>query len=113
MPYVHISTTAPLDGKKKSALLEAVAPLLPILPGKNRNNAMIHITGDEFMAMGDPAAVCAFAEIRLYGKAPASAKEKFAAALTEALCAATGAAPDHVYLNYFEMDHWGMNGTVI
>ena len=113
MPYVHISTSAELSAENKSALLEKIALLLPILPGKNRNNAMVQLDGNCFMATGDPSISCAFAEIRLYGKSPAAAKEKFAASLTELLSGVLGVPTDHVYLNYFEMDHWGMNGTVI
>lgn len=113
MPYIHISTTAAADQAKKSAILEELAPLIPILPGKNRDNAMVHIDSSCFMAMGDPEEACAFCEIRLYKQSPAPAKEKFAAALTELLEKHLGVAPDHVYLNYMEMDHWGLRGGLI
>ena len=113
MPYVHITTTAPADAAKKSALLEGVDALLPILPGKNRNNAMVHIDSGAFVAMGDPATPCVFAEIRLYGKSPADAKSKFTASLTELFTRELGVPAHHVYLNYFEMDHWGTNGGLI
>ena len=113
MPYVHISTSAGLDGAKKSAILEGIAPLLPILPGKNRNNAMVQLDDSCFMAMGDPSTPCAFCEIRLYKQSPADAKEKFAAALTQLLGKELGIPADHVYLNYMEMDHWGLRGGLI
>ncbi len=113
MPYIHISTNVSLDEAKKSALLEQIAPLIPILPGKNRGNAMVQLDGDKFMAMGDPKQLCAFCEIRLYRESPADAKEKFAAALTELLGKELGIGADHVYLNYMEMDHWGLRGTLI
>jgi len=113
MPYVYISTSASLTAEKKSELLEAIAPLLPILPGKNRSNAMVELDGDKFMAMGDPAVLCAFAEIRLYRQSPAEAKAKFAAELTALLTEKLGVPADHVYLNYMEMDHWGLRGTLI
>lgn len=113
MPYVHISTSVSVNEEKKSALLEAIAPLLPILPGKNRDNAMVQLDDARFMAMGDTSVPCAFAEIRLYKASPAAAKEKFAAALTALLGESLGVPADHVYLNYMEMDHWGMNGEII
>ena len=113
MPYVHIRTTAEMDNAKKSALLEAIASMLPILPGKNRGNAMVDLEGGCFMAMGDPTIPCAFCEIRLYKQSPADAKEKFAAALTELLEKELGIPADHVYLNYMEMDHWGLRGGLI
>ena len=113
MPYIHITTNTALCEEKKAALLEQIAPLIPILPGKNRGNAMVQLDGGHFMAMGDPALACAFCEIRLYKQSPAPAKEKFAAALTELLAKELGVAPDHVYLNYMEMDHWGLSGGLI
>jgi len=113
MPYIHITTTTAMSDEAKSALLEAIAPMIPILPGKNRDNAMVQIDDGRFMAMGDPALPCAFCEIRLYRQSPADAKEKFAAALTALLEKHLGTAPDHVYLNYMEMDHWGLRGGLI
>ena len=113
MPYIHITTSTSIDETKKSALLEQIAPLIPILPGKNRGNAMVQLDDSRFMAMGDPAQICAFCEIRLYKQSPAEAKEKFAAALTKLLGKELGVAPDHVYLNYMEMDHWGLSGILI
>ncbi|MBQ4043372.1 MAG: tautomerase family protein [Clostridia bacterium] len=113
MPYVHIRTTAEMKDAVKSALLEEIAPLLPILPGKNRGNAMIDLEGGCFMAMGDPSTPCAFCEIRLYKQSPADAKAKFAAELTALLENRLGIPSDHVYLNYIEMDHWGLRGGLI
>lgn len=113
MPYVHIRTTAEMTAAKKSALLEEIAPLLPILPGKNRNNAMVDLEGGCFMAMGEPSIPCAFCEIRLYRQSPADAKEKFAASLTALLEKELAVPADHVYLNYMEMDHWGLRGGLI
>jgi phenylpyruvate tautomerase PptA (4-oxalocrotonate tautomerase family) len=113
MPYVHIRTTAELNDAQKSDLLETIAPLLPILPGKNRHNAMIDLEGGCYMAMGDTAIPCAFCEIRLYRQSPADAKEQFAAKLTSVLGEKLNVPADHVYLNYMEMDHWGLGGSLI
>lgn len=113
MPYVHIVTNTPMDEKKKSALLEAVAPLLPILPGKSRENSMVHIDGGAFMAMGDPAEACAFCEIRLYKASPMEAKAEFTGELTALLTEKCGVPANKVYINFFEMEHWGLGGTLL
>ena len=113
MPYIHITASNDLSTQTKNEILEEIAAFLPTLPGKNRNNAMIQIDGDRFMAMGEPGTPCVFAEIRLCGASPEAAKEQFASYLTELLVRKTGTAADHVYLNYFEMDHWGLNGTIV
>ena len=113
MPYVHIVTTAPMDDAKKSALLEKVAPLLPILPGKSRENSMVHIDGGAFMAMGDPAEACAFCEIRLYRQSPMEAKAEFTEKLTALLGEACAVPAKKVYINFFEMENWGLGGTLL
>lgn len=113
MPYIRISTTADLTAEMEEILLEEIAQILPILPGKNRNNAMIHLEGGAFMAMGNPKDPCVFADVRLCGASPVEAKESFAAALTEILETKLGVSGDHIYLNYMEMDHWGMRGKIV
>ena len=113
MPYVHIVTNTELDNRKKSALLEAVVPLLPILPGKSRENSMVHIDGGAFMAMGDPTESCAFCEIRLYKASPMEAKMEFTEKLTALLTKECGVPGNQEYINFFEMEHWGLGGAFI
>jgi phenylpyruvate tautomerase PptA (4-oxalocrotonate tautomerase family) len=102
-----------MDDTKKSALLEKVAPLLPILPGKSRENSMVHIDGGAFMAMGDPAEACAFCEIRLYRQSPMEAKAAFTEKLTALLGESCAVPPKKVYINFFEMENWGLDGTLL
>ena len=113
MPYVHVVTTAELNPAKKSALLEAIAPLLSTLPGKSRENSMVHIDGDAFMAMGDPAEPCAFCEIRLYKVSPMEAKAAFTEKLTALLTVQCGVPADKVYINFLEMENWGVGGSLL
>ena len=113
MPYVHIVTSTPLAEKKKSDLLEAVASLLPTLPGKSRENSMVHIDGGAFLAMGDPAEACAFCEIRLYKASPMEAKAAFTEKLTALLTKECGVPGKKVYINFFEMENWGVGGALL
>lgn len=113
MPYIRIATSIELNDAKKSELLEAVAPLIAILPGKNRDNAMVEIDDGKFMALGDPSLPCVFVEVRLYRESPAEAKAEFAAELNKVLAKCFNLPPKHFYLNYMEMDHWGVDGRVV
>ncbi len=113
MPYVHISASAEMTQEKKMNLREEIAEILPILPGKNRDNSMVHIEDSQFIVMGDPSVPAVFAEIRLYKQSPAAAKAQFAAALTALFEKHLGVPADHVYMNYMEMDHWVLGGEII
>lgn len=113
MPYVHINVSPVMSGDEKKTLLEKIAQVLPILPGKTRDNSMVHVEDGQFLVMGDSSVPAAFVEIRVYKQSPADKKEQFAAALTELLGTQLGIPADHVYMNFMEMDHWVVNAAIL
>lgn len=113
MPYVHISVSPTMQAEEKQTLWDDIAQILPILPGKSRENSMIHIDDGQFLVMGEKEIPAAFVEIRVYKSSPAAAKEQFAAALTALLGNRLGVPADHVYMNFMELDHWVVNAAIL
>ena len=110
MPYLHIATTESIAALGE--LREEIAALMPILPTKNRENTMIHIVPDSFMAMGDADQPCIFVDLRLYGPSPLAAKQDFTAKLCALLHERLGIASNRMYMNVIELESWGAGGAL-
>jgi phenylpyruvate tautomerase PptA (4-oxalocrotonate tautomerase family) len=104
MPYCRIFTAAGLDEWQKEEIRKRLFQLIDRMPGRSSLHCMAHIEGGQSMIMGDGGEKCAYAEIRLFGKAAQKDKEALAAGLTQVICEIAGAEKDRVYMNLFEMD---------
>ena len=109
MPYVHLNVTRKLTEEQVQKTRETIASFMPIIPGKNRENTMIHITDGCTMFRGD-SDECMFLEARLYKAAPLENKTEFVQKVTAALCEEFGIAPERLYINIIELNEWGSNG---
>jgi len=106
MPYVHLNASRPFTDAEADALRDAIAELMPLLPGKSRENTMIHITGGCALSKGDPSAPCLFIEVRTYRASPDDAKREFADRLTAMLGERLGVPGGNIYMNIIAMDEW-------
>ena len=106
MPYLHLSASPELTKDEISALREDIAALMPILPGKTRENTMIHITGGCAISKGDPSVPALFIEVRTYKESPADARKEFAAQLTATLSEKLGVPGENIYMNIIALDEW-------
>ena len=106
MPYVHLTASRSLNEAEIAALRDAVAELMPILPGKTRENTMIHITGGCALSKGDPETPALFIEVRTYKASPDEAKRAFAARLTAMASEKLGVPGENIYMNIIALDEW-------
>ena len=106
MPYVHLSASRSLNEAETAALRDAVAELMPILPGKTRENTMIHITGGCAISKGDPDVPALFVEVRTFKASPEEARKEFAARLTAMLSEKLGVPGENIYMNIIALDEW-------
>ena len=53
MPYVHLNVSKPLTEEQIQKARETIASFMPIIPGKTRENTMIHIDGNCSIFRGD------------------------------------------------------------
>lgn len=108
MPYVHLNVSRPLTEAQIEAARLAIADIMPVLPGKNRDNTMIHITGSCAISMGDEKKPCMFLEVRLYKPSPEENKKEFVKKAADALCALFEIEPGRMYINMIELPEWGV-----
>jgi len=113
MPYVHLNVSRPLSAEQIEAARLAIADIMPVLPGKNRNNTMIHITGSCALSIGDEAKPCMFLEVRLYKPSPEENKKEFVKKASDALCSLFEIDPARLYINVIELDRWGVGERFI
>ena len=110
MPYLQVHVGKQLTSEQKRALADMIAEKMPILPGKNKFNAIIEISGacDMYNA-GEPREMI-FVDVRLMGPSPFEAKDQFVAELSAAFNELIGIAPDRQYYNFIELSEWGAGG---
>ncbi|MBQ2955025.1 MAG: hypothetical protein IJE08_01040 [Clostridia bacterium] len=108
MPYVRLNVSRPLTAEQIEAAREAIASVMSALPGKTRDNTMIHIAGSCALTMGDSGEPCMFLEARLYKPAPVENKQDFVKKISSALCSLFDIAPNRLYINIIELNEWGV-----
>ena len=99
MPYLHVKVGKALDAGQVDALRRSLEALVPILPGKNADNCMIHIDPDCAMFMHGEKSPCVYAEVRLYRASPADKKAEFAAAFAELMLKDYDIPIDLIYMS--------------
>ena len=106
MPYVHLNASRPLTDTEIAELRDAVAELMPLLPGKTHENTMIHITGGCAITKGDPMLPAVFVELHTYKPSPEEARKAFAAQLIAMLSEKLDVPGENIYLNIIPLDEW-------
>lgn len=112
MPYIHITCNQPLDTIACEQLRESFSQAVTLLPGKNKNNAMIRIEPNCFMEMGETGQPCAGIEVRLYKQSPQEAKQAFTKKACELMEQACSVPCGRTYVMFIELPQWGMNGQL-
>lgn len=112
MPYFHLTTNATIPAAEKHALCNEIGKLMPLLPGKSRDNTMMQLDDARFMEMGDNALLCGHLEVRLYKASPTDAKQAFVAAVSKLFEEKLAIPQDRLYINLIEYDAWASNGKI-
>ena len=108
MPYVHLNVSRKLNEEEIAAIREGFAEIMPALPGKTRDNSMIHIEHACALTMGDPSQPCAFLEVRLYKASPEENKKDFVKKASAVISGLAGVAEEKIYINMIELHEWGV-----
>ena len=111
MPYVSITTAKKLDCPDKDKLNQEICKIMPVLPGKDKDNTLLAINDGVSMFKSGAPNEGVFVEVRLYKKSPEENKKDFAAKLY-AILKDVLKIPDGgcVYMNYLEFENWSANG---
>ena len=111
MPYIQVRMTTPLTAEKESALTSAFGKEIETFPGKTERWLMVDLTGDCHMHFAGDDLPCAMVQIALFGKDTAAAYDKMTALVCQTMEEHCGISPDHCYVKYEEVSHWGWNGS--
>ncbi|MDR3084968.1 MAG: hypothetical protein LBU47_01500 [Christensenellaceae bacterium] len=109
MPYLKLSVNRDLSPDEKHALCEEIGRLMPLLPGKTRENTMMDIVSGSYIEMGD-ASPALNLEVRLFHAAPKENKQNFVREISALLEKKTGVKPARMYMNLIEYESWASGG---
>ena len=112
MPFVSVRSSQHIADDKMERLQQGIGQIISVIPGKNSENCMIHITGDCKIFMGGKPSNAVFAEVRMFGKAPKDKKKEFAAEFNKVITAELGEV-DKLFLNFQEYFEWSIGSNYI
>ena len=110
MPYIKASIGKELSQQEIAGVYDILKDNITLIPGKTIYNAMMEVCPGCHFFMGGEKGDFAFIDIRLFGKAPAEAKDAYANAVCKGLEELLGIEVQKVYINFLEMTGWGAGG---
>lgn len=113
MPFVNVHIGKPIDEAVKDAVASMIAENMPIIPGKNRDNTMIEISGNRDMYMFGGKEEIIFVDIRVSGTIEYKIKEAFIAKLSGELERILGIPEKKQYFNILELPEWGIGSRYL
>jgi len=114
MPHVAVSMAEKLTKEQTTDLKKTLGQLIAILPTKSESVLMVDIADDRSLFFaGEELAHGAFVDVRLYGESPFDAKQQFTKELTAYLEETFSVPPQYVYVNFVELNQWGVRGDLI
>lgn len=112
MPCIQAKVSNSLTGAQKETLKTRLGEAISILPGKSENWLMVFIEDDcAIWFQGKNDQPIAYVEVKIFGKSSESAYERLTGEITTILEETAGISPEHIYVKYEEVEHWGWNGS--
>ena len=112
MPYIETKTTARITDEKERILREKLGKAIALIPGKSEEWLMLSfVDGCRMAFRGKCDEDLAMVEVKIFGRASEDAYQALTAAICRILHEELGIAPDHVYVKYEEVSHWGYDGS--
>jgi phenylpyruvate tautomerase PptA (4-oxalocrotonate tautomerase family) len=112
MPYIQVNVSQTLKEHQKEQLKATLGEAITLIPGKTEAVTMVDIADGRAIYLDGKPVNGGFIDLRLYGAADRASKEALTEALFEAMDKLLGISPQHLYLNIFEMDSWGVGGKL-
>lgn len=113
MPYIKATIGKKLSEEQIGEVYDVLKEPIELIPGKTMYNAMMEVCPDRLFFMGGERGEFAYIDVRLFGPAPAEAKEAYTAAVCRGLEEKLGIPPKNVYVTYLELPGWGVEGHFI
>ncbi len=110
MPFINIKTNTSITSDKETSIKKKLGTAVSIIR-KSENWLMINF--EDMCRMwfrGNSDIPCAFAEVKLYGKASPDEYEELTEKITEMISSELDIQPSQIYVKYEEVKYWGYNG---
>ena len=110
MPFVNSKVSVKMSEEQKDSIKTKLGRAIESL-GKSESWLMVGFE-DEYCLYfkGQKTSKIAMVEVALYGKASASAYDKFTAQVCEIFEEVLQIPANQIYVKYEEVDNWGWNG---
>ena len=110
MPMIHTRVNRVITPAQEKQLAQAFGRAVELL-GKSENWLMLQFDDNCRMYFkGDSQKPLAFVNVKLYGGAGKDAYQQFTGKITQILSDVLSIAPDGIYVEYDETQHWGWMG---
>ena len=112
MPFIHTRVNRPIDQETEKMLSQQLGKAISLLPGKSESWLMLQFEENcHLYFKGDDSKGLAFVNVKLFGASTNAAYESLTAEITRILQDTLAIAPECIYVQYDEIDHWGWNGA--
>ncbi len=111
MPYLHLTTSAPLPENGRDRLVRRLAEAVAVCTDKDIEYVMVFVS-PAVGGLGGGGAPAAFADVRGIGGLYDAVNARLSAAISDVLHDELGLPADAVYLNFTSVRayNWGWNG---
>jgi phenylpyruvate tautomerase PptA (4-oxalocrotonate tautomerase family) len=113
MPYLQLNTSVRLNDAEKHDLCEEIGKLMPLIPGKSRDNTMMCINDGCYIEKKDASRASLNLVVRLLGEAPDECKKSYITEATKLFEDKLGVNPENIFINIVALDDWGVNGAML
>ena len=111
MPYIAINVTEKLSDTQKEKIKAEFGRLIMLIPTKTEARTLVDFSDCRTMYKDGRLIAGAFIELRLWHASEFENKKQFTEQTFTMLARELGLAPENIYLNIAEFEHWGADGT--
>jgi len=112
MPYLQLNTSVKMSDAQKHELCCEIGKLMPLIPGKTRDNTMMAIFDGCFMEKGDNGLPALNLVVRVLGGVSDDDKNTFIASVSGLFEDKLSVRQDFMYINIVALDDWGSGGAL-
>ena len=110
MPYIDMTTSVSVSGRKEQIIKEKMGQAIECIPGKTEDWLMINFHDHAAMYFRGTDDPCAILEVKIFGTSQEEAYNALTEALTDILREELDIPADRVYVTFHEVEVWGWNG---
>lgn len=112
MPYICANVTKKIRIEETELLKSEIGKLMGLI-GKSEQHLMVDIAGGKTIFFKGKTEICAYVDVRIYGKCEYNLKNKFTRAVIDVFEKVLNIKKENIFLTVTEFDNWGMNGELI